>query len=233
MRKDKSQVILLRKKGLSYSQIQDRMNIPKSTLSDWLSSHEWSRKIKNRLQETHRKKSKIHIERLNTKRTKALESAYQKAIIEANSEYLNYKYNPLFIAGLMLYWGEGDKSQKSSHVRLGNTDPVLLRVFLKFMYDVCGVEKNKIWASVHIYTNLEEKECVDYWSTILGVPVQHFHKSQVLQGRHKTKRLPYGTCTIGTSSTYLKKKALFWIETLSKDLLCDTYNQYDNEEGRV
>ncbi len=36
MRKDKEIAIKLRKQGLSYSQIKNKLDIPKSTLSYWL-----------------------------------------------------------------------------------------------------------------------------------------------------------------------------------------------------
>ncbi|MEI9914167.1 MAG: hypothetical protein WDN66_04285 [Candidatus Saccharibacteria bacterium] len=36
--------------------------------------------------------------------------------------------------GLGLYWGEGNKRSKHS-IRLGNTDPALIRYFMKFMMD--------------------------------------------------------------------------------------------------
>lgn len=230
MRKDKDKVLLLRKRGLSYRQIQERLHVPKSTLSAWLTPHEWSRNIISTLTKINATRSKIHIEKLNRTRSKALEKVYKQSELEAISEYRTLKYHPLFIAGLMLYWGEGDKSTKSSsHVRLGNVDPSLLRVYLTFLLDLCGVKKEKIWVSVHIYEDLDENTCVTYWSKVLGIATNRFHKSPVLTGKHKTKRLPYGTCTIGTSSAYLKKKMLYWIEALSKDLLCDTYYQYDRE----
>jgi hypothetical protein len=230
MRKDKNEVLSLRKEGLSYQQIQERLHIPKSTLSSWLTPYEWSKNIKDTLSKVNTQQSKIHIEKLNKTRSNALKALYKQSELEAVSEYRALKHHPLFVAGLMLYWGEGDKStNSSSQVRLGNIDPNLLRVYLTFLLDLCGVHKEKIWVSVHIYEDLNEKTCVQYWSKILDIPKDNFHKCPVLVGRHKTKRLPYGTCTVGTSSTYLKKKMLYWIEALSKDLLCDTYYQYDRK----
>lgn len=230
MRDDKKKALLLRKQGLSYRQINERLHIPKSTLSGWLAPHDWSKNIKESLTVESTAQARIHIKKLNKTRDKALKSVYRQSKREAVSEYLVLKYHPLFIAGLMLYWGEGDKSTKSaSHVRLGNVDPNLLRVYITFLHELCGVQIEKIWVGVHIYEDLDENMCVQYWSKILGIPAERFHKCQVLVGRHKTKRLPYGTCTVGTSSTYLKKKMLYWIEALYKDLLCDTYYQYDRE----
>ena len=225
MRNDKNAALRLRKEGLSYRQIEEKLSVPKSTLSNWLASHDWSKNIKATLVDINLKKSKIHIENLNKFRAEALKSMYKKAEQEAQLDYEKLKYHPLFIAGLMLYWGEGDKSVNSSHVRLGNVDSELLRVFLKFVHDLCGIRKEKIWASVHTYRDLDEKKCLEYWSKQTGINSNRFHKSQILKGRHKTKRLPYGTCTVGISSTYYKKKMLCWIEALSKDLLCDTYYQ--------
>src|SRR5665213_633896 len=42
--------------------------------------------------------------------------------------------------GVGLYWGVGNKANKTS-IRLGNTDPALLRVFMKFLIELLGVKK--------------------------------------------------------------------------------------------
>lgn len=41
----------------------------------------------------------------------------------------------------------------------------------------------------------------------------------ILPSRHKTKRLPYGICTLVVSNTYLKQKMLVWIDQLPNMVL--------------
>src|SRR3989344_9534870 len=42
--------------------------------------------------------------------------------------------------GIGLYWGEGTKSNKNT-VRLGNTDPKLIKKFIEFLIKICGIKK--------------------------------------------------------------------------------------------
>ena len=45
--------------------------------------------------------------------------------------------------GLGLYWGEGNKKNRNS-IRLGNTDPRLIKMFLRFMLEIFGIKKEKL-----------------------------------------------------------------------------------------
>src|ERR1041385_8354584 len=44
--------------------------------------------------------------------------------------------------GIGLFWGEGNKADKYS-VRLGNTNPALIKAFIKFLVEICGVKKER------------------------------------------------------------------------------------------
>ena len=49
----------------------------------------------------------------------------------------------LYGLGLGLFWGEGNKVNTYA-VRLGNTDPGLLRIFLKFLRKVYAIEESRL-----------------------------------------------------------------------------------------
>src|SRR5688572_23770642 len=109
MRKDKNAAYQLRLSGKSYNEIYEILKVPQSTLSDWFSKKEWSIKIRDRLALSAQEVSTMRIVELNKVRGKHLAEVYEQARQEARKEFKFLKYNPLFIAGLMLYWGEGDK----------------------------------------------------------------------------------------------------------------------------
>ena len=46
--------------------------------------------------------------------------------------------------GLGLYWGEGDKSNNNTAVRISNTDPQLIKKFREFLLKICGVKKKNL-----------------------------------------------------------------------------------------
>src|SRR3989344_7232329 len=54
--------------------------------------------------------------------------------------------------GLGLYWGEGNKKNRNS-IRLGNTDPRMIRMFLKFMVDIFGISKKKLRFGLQVFSD--------------------------------------------------------------------------------
>ncbi len=216
MRKDKEEVIRLRKLGKSYNEIRQQIRIPKSTLLEWLGRVGWSKKIHRILAEKAKLTGAVHLRKLDKVRGRHLRRVYEEARREARDEFKYLKLHPLFIAGVSIYWGEGDRVSKSS-VRLGNTDPSMIRLFVKFLRDVCGIHSKKIFASVLVYPDLNQDECRSFWVNKSGLPESSFNKCIVMKGRHKTWRIRYGVCTVGASSTYLKEKLRIWLKLLPKE----------------
>ncbi len=60
-----------------------------------------------------------------------------------------FKEAELFGLGLGLYWGEGTKANKDS-IRLGNTDPELIRKFIDFLISFFEIDKNDLRFGIQI-----------------------------------------------------------------------------------
>ncbi len=136
---------------------------------------------------------------------------------EATGEFKKLASDPLFIAGVMLYWGEGDKNPVNP-VRISNTDSRLVRIFVEFLQKSCGLPKEKVKANLILYPDLNEQMSKKYWSSTTTIPEESFTKTQFIKGRHKTKRLSYGICVVSVSSRQLKEKVLTWIESFAHRL---------------
>jgi len=134
-------------------------------------------------------------------------------------EFPELKNKPLFIAGLMLYWAEGDNGKAGSNVRLTNIDPRMIKVFINFALSLCKVPKENIRIGLLIYPDLNENICKNFWSKYTSVPVNQFHKIQVIKGRHPTKRLEYGICIVRVGGGGLKEKIRTWIDLYSRELM--------------
>lgn len=217
MRKDKKEAFLLRKSGKSYNEIKTFLNIPKSTLSDWLRDIKWSDKIKKDITKKNKEKNTIRLKELNKIRGEHLKKIYEEAKIEALKEFEYFKFHPLFISGISLYWGEGDKVSKSM-VRINNTDPLMIKLFINFLLKICGVEKEKIKIYLLLYPDLNENECKKFWIENIKLSKENFNKSIFIKGRHKTRRLKYGVCNIYIASSYLKEKIIMWLKVLPNEL---------------
>jgi len=225
MRKDKQKAIDLRKDGKSYAAILKQLHIPKSTLSGWFRDVDWSKAVRTKLASVAKIQSTRHLKELNKVRGAHLVRAYEEARREAREELADLRYNPLFIAGLMLYWGEGDKLTKH-HVKLTNTDPKLIKLFLAFLTQACRIPVSKIKAHILLYPDLDDWLSKAYWVHETGLPKENFTKSTVITGKHKTRRLSFGICIVNVSSTYFKVKMLEWLTLLPDELMNQRY--YEN-----
>lgn len=217
MRHDKEKVFELRRSGKSYRELEVLTGVSRSTLCEWFRNEDWSSHIKQSNTATHKKISTEHLIKLNQGRQATLDGQYAKVEKEAREEFETHKENSLFMAGLMLYAGEGDKVTRGI-IRLANIDFGLHKIFINFITTFLRVEIKDLRCSILLYPDLDIEKCKIKWSEELGIPLTQFHKPQVIQGRHKTKRLHFGVGSTIFSSSFLKRKLLLWIELAKKSL---------------
>ncbi|MCL9972061.1 MAG: hypothetical protein NBV63_01485 [Candidatus Pacebacteria bacterium] len=122
----------------------------------------------------------------------------------------------LYGLGIGLYWGEGNRKNRTA-VRLGNTDPKLIQTFLRFLIEVCGLEKRKIRFGLQVFSDMNPVAVLTFWSKTLGYPKAHFGKVVVTPQRgvgtyrEKTK---HGVLTVYVSNKKLRDLLVGQIETL-------------------
>jgi predicted transcriptional regulator len=207
----------LRKRGFTYEEIAKIVNVSKSSISSWFSRETWSKSITEDNQKRAAKENKKRISLLNTARGTQYKKMYIEAERAAVVEYKHYKSNPLFIAGLMLYVGEGDNSENHL-IRIANAKKDVHRIFIKFAVEYLGVSLEKFRFWVLLYPDLDPEKCSESWSKALKLPIAQFHKYQVIEGRSTKRTLHDGVGNTIIGSTVLKKKLMKWIELISKEL---------------
>lgn len=115
---------------------------------------------------------------------------------------------------LGLYWGEGAKYNPIS-IRITNSNPFLLKTFIKFLREICGVnpQKIKLWLTVHSDTPIEMVE--QYWSQQLNISLSQFSKTVVINhrgsGTYRNKS-PYGTATVCVHNMKLRQILQEWLD---------------------
>lgn len=82
----------------------------------------------------------------------------------------------LFGLGLGLYWGEGTKKNLSS-VRLGNTDPHLVRAFILFLRKSYDIDESRLRFALQIFTDMDQNKEERFWQTFLKVSAEQFYKT--------------------------------------------------------
>ncbi len=204
----KVQAEKLRRDGKSYSEISRTLNISKSTLSNWLSQHEWSRRIKESLTYENKVNAIERAINLNRTRGRKLKELYAQAEVKAREEFELLKYDPIFIAGTMIYKLAGEKTSRGG-VRVSSADVELIKIFKIFLENVAPGARLKAWLMIN-HGGDEPAERAR-WLENIGQNVR-FSKSQRVKGQ-KT------ICNLGISSVYLKIKIVVWIEALPLALI--------------
>lgn len=213
----KNEAVSQRRLGNSIGQIERDLGIPRSTLSGW---------FKN-IQLTKAQKKKLY-----NRWKRALVTARQKAVIwhhqqkelrikKAHNEALQTlnkidtrNNNILELALAMLYLGEGSKSNLTS---MGNTNPLVLRFFIRSMKILFGIDKASIMCDLHLRSNQSAKEAVKYWSRELGLPKTKFI---VMKDKRiaKSKTYPHykGVCAVRFGRVAIQRRIVHLAEEFSK-----------------
>lgn len=220
----KIEAIKLRKEGKSVRGISKLLNIPRSTISLWVRSIPLTNEQLEVLKKNYKVGNEMGRNLLIEKRTN------ERISYQLEGEKLSSDTD--YVKGCMLYWAEGSKNKNVS--QLGNTDPHLIREWVKFLKKFYPSFIKKIAMYIH-YHNGNELEIKSYWLDILNlkesdvrfVKVRPNHDKRVRTG-HKKAIHKYGMCTIEICNTRLvqniygaiQKSCLFkrdhWLTGLDK-----------------
>lgn len=133
---------------------------------------------------------------------------FQKKPLSFNfKEELSVKEKELLVAGIMLYYGEGAKTGHT--VDFANGDERLLKVFLKFLREICRVDREKLRFYLYCFSNQSSEELIRFWCSQLSVEPRQFTKPYVRSTLNKGNRtLANGVLHIRYSDKRLLEKIL-------------------------
>lgn len=210
----KFKAIKLRKKGMTYSEIRNKIPVSKSTLSLWLKDVELTVEQKKRILVGLEKSRFIGGEKKKSERLIRIEEIKT----QARKEFMSLSKNPLFFSGLALYAAEGDKNSME-RVKFANSDPNIILMMMKWFRQICNVPENRFRIAVHIHNLLCNKDVINYWSSLTKLPKTQFHKPYVKETSLRQRRniLYNGTCSIVISSRDLFRKIMAWKQMLFEE----------------
>jgi len=193
-KKDKQKALIMRQKGMSYSQIKEKLNVSKSTLSGWLYDMPLSAERIRELQADSPIRIEKYINTMRAKRETRLKEVYKKA----SKDIGVFSGREVFLIGLFLYWGEGTKAQKNS-VTLTNTNPAMLKFFIKWL-ELFDVKRESLKIKLHLYSDMDIKNSIDFWSKELKIPLSQFRKPYIKKTMFKSitykNGFGQGTCCV-------------------------------------
>ncbi len=193
-RQQKTEATRMRLQGKSYSEIKSVLKVSKSTLSLWLQNLPLSSERIRELRDLNPRRIERFRETMRRKREARMEVAYNNMTRRIG----RLTSRDLFIAGLILYWGEGGKT-KPAEVSLSNTDPVMICFFLKWL-KVLDANNESLRIRLHLYSDMDIEEEMRFWSETTGVPLSRFRKPYIktskqvaMNWRNPSK---HGTCNV-------------------------------------
>lgn len=194
LREKKSEAIRMRKEGASYSQIKEKLQVSKSSLSLWLHDMPLPEK---RLREL-RDWNAVRIEKFQNTMRRKREDRWSEVRKRAAKDIGKLNNRELLIAGLFLYWGEGTKMAPAS-TALSNTDPTMIRFFIRWL-ELLEVPRGRLRVYVHLYSDMDVQKELRYWSKTLRLPLSSFRKPYVKtsnrSGLSYPQKFPHGTCNL-------------------------------------
>lgn len=208
---------------MSYNEILKLVPVAKSTLSIWLKGVGLAKKQKQRLTEK-RKQAQLKAQQACTQKrlkiTTEIKSAAQREVGKISSR-------ELWLLGVALYWAEGTKQRAknvSARVTFSNSDPEMIKLFLKWLMECCGIPKKDIILAIYLHKTAKsrEGEIKKYWVKATLFPLSQFNNTVWKNNKIKNKWRNingnyYGLLRIVVNkSTNLNRKISGWIEGVYK-----------------
>jgi len=182
----------LRDKGYSYSMITKELGVSKGTMSYWFKNRPFT-------------PNKEVVERVKygpIENGRRRHNEKVKEIEELNKvgkkELGNISKRDLWMLGLGIYIGEGAKTTES--IRISNSDPNVIIIAIRWLKEICSVPSANIVIRLHLYPDNSEKDSIEYWSKLSGLPQKNFQKTMIDRRDNKSSnrrgKLPYGTAHV-------------------------------------
>lgn len=180
------------RRGLSAQEIADRLSVSYHKIAYWMDRH-------------------------GLERRSGHEASYLRHNPTGDKFRINQSDRELFVAGVALYLGEGDKTNPSLIVT--NSDVRVLQLWVRFLEQVCGVPASRLKGHIDYYEDLDYPTVLAFWSGGLGIPAANFERptlksGRVAQGKSDGRRNPYGTAHVKFHDAKLKTQMLMWIDEM-------------------
>ena len=212
----KAKAIKLRiENSLSYSAILAQIPVAKSTLSDWLKHFPLSEEKILELRRDGWRKGEASRERFRETMRNRRSDRMKKIYNVCAAKMSKIPKDAFFVAGLMLYLGEGSKTQYSK-IALANTDPRIVAFFTKWLNEFLCIPKERMKAQLHLYPNMDIEKETKFWKNILGFKSEQFYKpyiSKILRSSFTYKEsFRHGTCSVYFGSVEKKSELMASIQ---------------------
>ena len=129
-----------------------------------------------------------------------------------SKETLTVEEENLKVAGIMLYWAEG--TLRGNTVDFANSDPEMVRIFLKFLREICGIRDERLRIYLYAYSYQDIKMIKLYWHKVTGIPLSQFTKPYIRKGNLNLsqRKLLHGLIHVRYNDKRLLELIKSWID---------------------
>lgn len=211
----------LRRQGMGIKTIAHKLNISSSTASLWCRDIELTlvqiQELEKHSKDPYYGRRLSYVKKQQSDRLQKT----QRLRTEGIKEVKNLSRKSLFFSGISLYWAEGFK--KDNQVGFANSDPDMIRFFIRWLEACCGISKDRL--KLRLGINEQYKDSAEnieaYWTKELKIPRSQFQKPffQKVQWKkmYDHPEQYHGVLRVRVSkSTDLLRKIHGWIEGIKK-----------------
>jgi Homeodomain-like domain len=187
--------------GMSIKEIAARLGVSASSVSRWTADIALAPGFAEALRE----RNPANNGRRSGSRAQSASKRANRLMEQRRGRELARCPTRLHLAGCMLYWAEGSKGRNS--VTLTNSDPDLIRLFVRVLRECYDVAPERIALSVncHLNNGLELADIEAWWLERLELPRASLRQASVNRVSRASRRrrnvLIHGTARVSVFST--------------------------------
>lgn len=206
----KGRATSLRKRGLSIRYIENKLKIPRSTLSGWFKDIKLSKDQRKKLLRdwenglmAARKKSALVHKGQRQNRQKVIRQEVENLFSDIN---VDKKIAELLMA--TFYLAEGTK--KEDCFAVANSNSEILKTLVNLLRSFYKIDESKLRGCLHLRKDQNEEELKNYWSNILNISKSQFLKTQFDKRTIKKTYESYkGVCVLYYYDMALQRRILY------------------------
>lgn len=208
-------ILLFRKKGKSYRQIEELLGVSRSTIHYWARHVELTQKQKFCLDERRRVGRLLGALKQKQNFLERVDSVRKQAFTESKI----YISDALWVAGVSLYMAEGRKQKPWNQQRqlsFVNSDPNMAILFIVFCKKYFHVKDSDFIYDLYIHKDSDAQGARNYWALelkILSVLIRTYYKNGNKNSRRHNRFENYHgviSVTVKKSSLFNHKIAFWW-----------------------
>ena len=212
----------LREQGLDYDDIAASLGVSKSSVSLWVRDIPRPERLSY---EECRKRSAEGAQRYWAAERPLREARREAVRAAAAAEIGPLTEREILIAGAIAYWCEGAKTKarrRQDRVVFVNSDPALIRFFLRFL-DTVGVGRENLTYRVHIHETADVLGAEQFWQRVTQADPRQFRRTVLKTHNPRTVRANVGDDYHGCLRVEVRRSADLYrqIEGWTSSIMAD------------